>query len=435
CSFQIKTTSGQFGTFGVFPNNNNSPKLTLGFNCDQNFQNSNGKLYIQLMDNNFLALSGATALPTNFNDGNPHIIVITAYPPNNLITISVDGNSYAITYNSQQAPQVFSNFEGNFLLGARSFNGSSQIFFPCSISTFQIGTSSTNSYGFYSMNEGSGITINDSSTNANNGTLIGNPLPSWGPGFNLNLPLTTGRKIVSRNLVSSSRNLIRSSRPLTPSRNFRVNPLGINPSVLHASIDSLTQQLELMVTAGIRYIRYEMVCADQNPSQGVFEFTTNNYDEKVALILSYGFKIIALLDQYNMPSWMNTGGQFYPPTAANYQAWCQAVASHYVGQIDLFEMGNEPNIQFYWNPYPNYAAYVAFLQAGYAGIKTGNPNAKVVCGGAASIPVGSASEGIEMVTWLDGILAAGALGYYDYLCVHPYAGGGLDGVFSDTLAL
>jgi len=98
-----------------------------------------------------------------------------------------------------------------------------------------------------------------------------------------------------------------------------------------------------------------------------------------------------------------------------------------------YEIWNEPNLDYEWGGPPNAAQYTALLQAGYQGIKAGDPQA-IVVGGALATTGDSAAElawareyyGADQVvgdlTFLRNMYANGAKGYFDAFGSHPYGG-------------
>ena len=98
-----------------------------------------------------------------------------------------------------------------------------------------------------------------------------------------------------------------------------------------------------------------------------------------------------------------------------------------------YEIWNEPNLDYEWGGRPDAGQYTRLLQAGYRGIKAGDPLAIVVSAGLAPTG-GSAAEvalarrlyGADQVipdlTFLRGMYRNGAQGYFDALGSHPYGG-------------
>jgi PKD repeat protein len=133
-----------------------------------------------------------------------------------------------------------------------------------------------------------------------------------------------------------------------------------------------------------------------------------------------------------------------PPVSSSdlaaFRAFGQALATH-VSQTwrsqgletVVYEIWNEPNLDYEWGGHPSAAQYTALLKAGYQGIKAGDPQALVVSAGLATTG-GSASDlalarklynAIDVVpdlTFLRNMYNNGAKGYLDALGSHPYGG-------------
>ncbi len=106
-----------------------------------------------------------------------------------------------------------------------------------------------------------------------------------------------------------------------------------------------------------------------------------------------------------------------------------------------YEIWNEPNLDYEWGGSPSAAQYTALLQAGYAGIKTADPQAWVVSAGLATTGGSAAGDPVEQaetlalarrlygaievvpdLTFLRNMYNHGAKGYFDALGSHPYGG-------------
>jgi len=201
--------------------------------------------------------------------------------------------------------------------------------------------------------------------------------------------------------------------------------MGISCHLDYLTNTQLSEQLALMAKAGVRWIRYDVTMDNIEPTDGIFDFSI--YDNITTQATALGIQTIAIIAQYNVPKWAlsTVSGATYPSNSA-YQAFCQAVAAHYVGKINFFELGNEPNISEFWNTGCDPVAYTAFLKAGYTGIKAGNPNAGVMTAGLANV-TGDVSQGIatgthnyDTTNFLTLMYENGAHGYFDYLAIHPY---------------
>lgn len=143
-------------------------------------------------------------------------------------------------------------------------------------------------------------------------------------------------------------------------------------------------------------------------------------DRAVQLCNAAGIKV--LLEVHNAPAWAsstNDSGQGnVPRNPADYGTFLRYVATRYKGQVAAYEMWNEPDIQRFWNPGPNAAAYTAVLKAGYAGVKGVDPSALVVSGGLSWDYDGASS-------FLGRMYSAGAKGSFDVVGLHDYPVGSL----------
>lgn len=89
----------------------------------------------------------------------------------------------------------------------------------------------------------------------------------------------------------------------------------------------------------------------------------------------------------NTPGWARADGKpsHLPPVPSAIPDWkrfCRALAEHYRGFVDHYEIWNEQN-GFGWEvpPYNQFDKYLPILEAAYEGIKQGNPKAIVSLGG------------------------------------------------------
>lgn len=112
-----------------------------------------------------------------------------------------------------------------------------------------------------------------------------------------------------------------------------------------------------------------------------------------------------------------------------YKAFCEAVARHFAGRIEYFQIGNEPNRKEStgWEQTKG-TDYGELLKAAYEGIKAGNPNAKVVSGPPTSVQL-SSSDSRKFIT--DMLSVNGVTGYMDYFAFHPY---NHEGGYSDEVS-
>ncbi len=175
--------------------------------------------------------------------------------------------------------------------------------------------------------------------------------------------------------------------------------------------DAATQgaELDAMADAGIGWLRCDFAWADLEPSPGAWDFSGT--DRVVAEAEARGIKVLGILG--TSPSWAN-GGQAWnwPPTdIPAWQDYVYTVCYRYRGRVSAWEVWNEQNIDTFWQPEPDAAAYVNLLAAASPRIRAADPAATVVMGGVAGLG------------WPDLVdyLSLGAAAYIDALAYHPYA--------------
>ena len=95
--------------------------------------------------------------------------------------------------------------------------------------------------------------------------------------------------------------------------------------------------------------------------------------------------------------------------------FCGAMAERYKGQIDAYQVWNEPNLSREWgNVSPNPAEYTELLKVCYEAIKAHDPDAIVISAGLA--PTGTQPPlAMPDTDFLQGMYDAGAADYFDVL--------------------
>ena len=228
------------------------------------------------------------------------------------------------------------------------------------------------------------------------------------------LSANTSATTFSRNSYSSSSPVFTAN--VAAGKPDRVNPICVDSHLAGLSTANIDKQLTLMQQAGIAWTRFDFYRSGVETAQGVYNWS--EWDYIINDATSKGIHVIAILDQWGVPTWEPYYRGFQiPDTAAGYSGFASAAASHYKGQIQLYELGNEENTSTFWPPSPNASTYTQLLIAGYNSIKAADPAAKVVSGGLA--PAGGSN--IDPTTYLQQMYANGAKGHFDYLGMHPYS--------------
>jgi polysaccharide biosynthesis protein PslG len=198
------------------------------------------------------------------------------------------------------------------------------------------------------------------------------------------------------------------------------------PQILTESTE--TQRIELagMKQLGITSIRFDANWASIQPD-GPGSFDWSQLDSAVSSVRQAGMSVDLIID--GCPQWAavpdagsTSWGQ--PASSAEFGSFAADVAERYVPQgVQIFEIWNEPNISAFWAPTPNAVAYTDDLKAAYTAIKAVDPQSIVISGGLAPItePIPGRPGWLTAISFLQGMYAAGAKGYFDALGYHPYS--------------
>jgi hypothetical protein len=201
----------------------------------------------------------------------------------------------------------------------------------------------------------------------------------------------------------------------------------------------LARDLEGMAATRARYLRFDLPWSSIEAEPDRFQW--GEFDRVIAGAHACGLEVIGLLTY--SPEWARAPGtsEHVPPVDVDdFAAFAsQAVRRYEPEGVDTWEIWNEPNIDVFWEPAPDPAAYADLLVAAYDAVKAVDPDATVITGGLA--PAGDEADGsrISPVTFLEEVYAAGAGGHFDAVGHHPYAfpalpldGDGVDNAFADT---
>jgi hypothetical protein len=165
-------------------------------------------------------------------------------------------------------------------------------------------------------------------------------------------------------------------------------------------------EMEMLAAAGFRVVRMDFTWAATEQEQGKYDFRA--YDRLLEALEPHRIRALWILDYAN---------RFYDaglsPRSAEgrtaFARWAAAAVRHFRGRGVIWEMYNEPNIQF-WKPTPNVDDYVKLaLEVGKA-LRGAAPGETYV---------GPATSQIDF-RFLEACFQAGLLEYWSAVTVHPY---------------
>ena len=171
--------------------------------------------------------------------------------------------------------------------------------------------------------------------------------------------------------------------------------------------------LDMSKSAGVTAVRIDISWYVVEYDQGAPDWSL--IDPLVDKIVDRDMTVLGML--YDTPAWLSgTTDPHAPPADPQlFAQFAAATAEHYLGRINTWEIWNEPNIPRFWAS-PSPAAYAELLKAVYPAIKAVDPSATVITGG-----LSPDSSGIDPLSFVTAMYAAGAGGYFDAISMHPYS--------------
>jgi polysaccharide biosynthesis protein PslG len=188
----------------------------------------------------------------------------------------------------------------------------------------------------------------------------------------------------------------------------------------------------LMAADHIGIVRFELDWAGVEPSPGEWDFS--GYDAIETLLAEHHLTWMPILMDAppfasKAPNAKATG--LYPPRRdAQYAKFVSLAVKRYGPHgsfwksnpklpyypVRAWQLWNEPNLNYYWEPRPVPSAYARLLIAGSKAVRSADRHAEVVTAG---MPY--SSLGYPLLKYWAGLLRAGAGGYFDAAAINTYA--------------
>ena len=201
------------------------------------------------------------------------------------------------------------------------------------------------------------------------------------------------------------------------------------------SADNLPTALQLMHDAGIRWVRVNWTWKDMQPEPGAFDFS--QFDLVAQMAADYDINLLAIL--IAVPAWASTApadliaehgslspvDKYRPRDINDWLTYVRTVVERYDGdglddapgspRIGYWEVWNEPNLSFFWQPQPDVNEYFELLKVTYTAIKSADSTAQVVLGGLSGSGVNADGTG-----YLQQLYQLGGGDYFDVASIHHY---------------
>jgi len=181
------------------------------------------------------------------------------------------------------------------------------------------------------------------------------------------------------------------------------------------------RDLDLIAAARFRFVRMDFGWSATETAKG--EYRWSEYESLLANLEQRGMRAILILD-YSNPLYeqevtstnplthqthRTTASPQHEESVAAFAKWSAAAAQHFHGRHALWELWNEPNIDF-WSPKPDVRQYSTLALAAAKAIRQIDPSATII---------GPASSGFPW-EFLETFFQSGILEYLDAVSVHPY---------------
>jgi hypothetical protein len=180
-------------------------------------------------------------------------------------------------------------------------------------------------------------------------------------------------------------------------------------------------ELDLLRAAGFKFVRMDFAWTATERTKGKYDW--HEYEELLDNLDKHGLRAILILD-YSHPLYeasvvstnpMNnqlhttTAAPQHPESVAAFVKWATAGVQHFRGRHVLWEIWNEPNIEF-WSPKGDAAQYTTLALALCKSIRSTTPDATIIGPATSQLPW----------DFLETVFKSGSLEYFDAVSVHPY---------------
>ena len=206
--------------------------------------------------------------------------------------------------------------------------------------------------------------------------------------------------------------------PTTDSQRFGLS--GMTWTLASESQADFAKDMGVVDASGAGWLRIDINWA-MVQRDGPSSYDWAPFDRIVKDARSRGLDVLGIIDY--TPQWARpspTSDAWTPPrNPSDFGKFAADAARHYGPMVRAYEIWNEPNLGGNWKPAANPAQYTQLLKAAYTSLKSVDPSLVVVSGGLS--PATDTSTDRDPRTFLQGMYANGAKGYFDALGHHPYS--------------
>ncbi len=198
------------------------------------------------------------------------------------------------------------------------------------------------------------------------------------------------------------------------------------------AIDPSTSEINRMGDGRLGTLRINLYWGAVQPS-GPSGYEWSHYDQVIGDAAQNGIRVLPTV--YGSPPWVARGPNLPPRGGhlADFQRFVEAAAQRYGHdgtfwqqhpaiprlQVEWWQLWNEVNSPSFWTRRPNPKQYVGLLRRFHAGIKAGDPQARIVLAGL--FPTPQIKHGMTSDRFLAGVYRNRAKPLFDATALHPYS--------------
>lgn len=183
------------------------------------------------------------------------------------------------------------------------------------------------------------------------------------------------------------------------------------------NLDNAARVADLVGDLGVPWVRIPVSWRDLEATKGTYTFTP--LDAEIAPLGDFNVKIMFTVS--DAPDWARQSkDENGPPADFNdFGVFMKAMADHYKGVVQAYEIWSEPNLRREWNGRPlSAASYVDLLRHAYNAIKQIDPSIVVVSAGLAPTGVDDGTNALADRSFLAAAYSAGLASVSDAVGVH-----------------
>lgn len=192
------------------------------------------------------------------------------------------------------------------------------------------------------------------------------------------------------------------------------------------SRSDMDRTVSLMQSAGVKWVRTNVGWNGIEPnSKGSYNSGyLSDIDYAIGKVRAAGIDVVMPVSD-GVPCWASAdpskncttkvyNKRYKPANMQDYADFFSFVANRYAAMgVHVYEVWNEPNLEWFWPSGVSPADYTNMLRAAYPAIKQGDPQATVMVGGVSQ----------NDYDFIQGIYAAGGRQYFDAMGSHIYPNG------------